>query len=88
MPTARFIVSGKVQGVFYRAATREFALAHGLAGHAVKLDDGRVEVLASGSAQAVDALEAWLQRGPPAAEVARVFRENLVEQDLFGFITG
>ena len=57
MPTVRFIVSGRVQGVFYRASTREQALALVLAGHARNLPDGRVEVLASGSADALDALE-------------------------------
>jgi acylphosphatase len=88
MATARFIVSGKVQGVFFRGSARERALALGLAGHAKNLEDGRVEVLASGDAEAIDALEAWLQQGPPLGEVDQVFRENLVEQDLFGFITG
>lgn len=88
MATARFIVSGRVQGVFFRASTRQHALGLGLTGHAKNLDDGRVEVLASGPAQAVDELEQWLQHGPPAASVEQVFRENLAEQDLFGFITG
>ena len=88
MATARFLVDGRVQGVFFRASTREKALALGLTGHARNLDDGRVEVLASGDSDAIDVLEAWLQQGPPAARVEQVFRENLAEQDLFGFITG
>ncbi|HWU75467.1 MAG TPA: acylphosphatase [Rhodanobacter sp.] len=88
MPTARFIVSGRVQGVFFRASTREHALGLGLAGHAKNLDDGRVEVLASGATEALGMLEQWLWQGPPSAKVEQVFRENLVEQNLFGFITG
>ena len=88
MAAARFIVSGRVQGVMFRASAREQALALGLVGHALNLDDGRVEVLASGPPNAVDTLEQWLQNGPQAAEVTKVFRENLPEQDLFGFITG
>ncbi|WP_108470686.1 acylphosphatase [Rhodanobacter thiooxydans] len=88
MPTARFIVSGRVQGVFYRASTREQALAHGVAGHAKNRADGSVEVLASGSAAALDALECWLRQGPPAARVEAVNREDLPEQDLHGFHTG
>lgn len=88
MPTARFIVSGRVQGVFFRGGAREQALALGLTGHAVNLDDGRVEVLASGSSDALAAIEQWLWHGPPAARVDKVFRENMAEQDLFGFITG
>ncbi len=88
MPTARFIVSGRVQGVFFRASAREQALGLGLAGHAKNVDGGRVEVLASGNGEALDTLEQWLWQGPPAAKVQQVFRENLAEQDLFGFITG
>lgn len=88
MTTARFIISGRIQGVFFRASAREQALALGLTGHAINLDDGRVEVLASGAGEAIDTLEAWLHQGSPAARVDKVFRENLAEQDLSGFITG
>ena len=88
MPTARFIVSGRVQGVCYRASAREQALALGLAGHAKNRRDGSVEVLAGGTAQALDALERWLQQGPPAARVEKVSREDVPEQDLHGFRTG
>lgn len=88
MPMARFIVSGRVQGVFYRASTREQALALGLTGHAQNLPDGRVEVLASGSADALDALGRWLWQGPSAARVSAVSREDLPQQELHGFHTG
>jgi acylphosphatase len=87
MPTARFLVEGRVQGVFFRASTREQALALGVAGHARNLDDGRVEVLAGGRAEALDALEQWLWQGPPAAEVTAVDREDLPEEELRGFRT-
>lgn len=72
MNARRFLVSGRVQGVFFRASTREQAHRLGLVGHAVNLDDGRVEVLAWGGDEALDALEDWLQRGPPAARVTAV----------------
>jgi acylphosphatase len=88
VPTARFIVSGKVQGVFYRASAREQALAFGVAGYAKNLPDGCVEVLATGADAALDALEAWLRRGPPAARVDAVVRADLPEQILRGFHTG
>ena len=88
MPTARFLVSGRVQGVFFRASTREQAVQLGLAGHAKNLVDGRVEVLASGRGEALDALEQWLWQGPPAAVVAAVSREDLPERELHGFHTG
>ncbi len=88
MPTARFIVTGKVQGVFYRASTREQALALGIGGHAENRPDGSVEVLASGSASALDALGRWLRQGPPMAVVEAVSREDLPERELQGFRTG
>jgi acylphosphatase len=88
MPAARFIVSGRVQGVFYRASTREQALRLGVTGHAKNRSDGSVEVMASGAADALDALERWLQHGPPAAKVEAVSREDLPEQELHGFHTG
>jgi len=71
---ARFIVSGKVQGVFFRASTGEQAQRLHLRGYARNLADGRVEVLAGGSADAIDALERWLAQGPPQARVDAVQR--------------
>jgi len=88
MSTARFIVSGLVQGVFYRGGTCTQALELGLAGHARNRPDGSVEVLASGAVDALDALERWLRQGPPAARVDAVSREDLPEQNLHGFHIG
>ena len=61
-----------MQGVFFRDSTRAEALALGLDGHAVNLADGTVEVLARGPEEALDALERWLERGPPHARVDAV----------------
>ena len=72
----RFVVVGLVQGVFFRASTRTQALRLGLSGHARNLPDGSVEVVASGDSDALDALERWLQIGPPAARVTDVRRES------------
>ena len=71
---ARFLVSGKVQGVWFRASTREQALALGLRGYARNLDDGRVEVLATGTDAAIAGLAEWLRHGPPLARVDGVER--------------
>ena len=79
MPAARFFVSGKVQGVFFRASTREQALKLGLRGYAKNWPDGRVEVLAEGDAFALEALERWLHVGPPMARVASVERGDAEE---------
>lgn len=78
MATARFLVSGKVQGVCFRASARDEARRLGLAGWARNLADGGVEVLAAGAPEALDALDAlerWLRVGPPLARVERVRRE-------------
>jgi acylphosphatase len=77
MAAARFIVRGRVQGVFYRASTRDHAIALGLVGCAKNLPDGSVEVTAVGSGGAINELERWLWQGPPAARVADVVREEL-----------
>lgn len=85
MPCVRFIVSGRVQGVFFRASTRAQALALGITGYARNLADGSVEVVASGSPEALNELEAWLQHGPPSARVHSVTREAMPECDLQEF---
>lgn len=88
MACARFLVSGRVQGVFFRASTRQHALALSLSGRADNLVDGRVEVIACGDTAALDNLETWLHEGPPAARVTRVEREALAEREFHGFHTG
>ena len=84
----RCIVSGRVQGVFFRASTRDQALALGVSGHARNLPDGRVEVLACGEAGAVTALCAWLQQGPPQARVSEVQCTTVEAGAPAGFTTG
>ena len=66
------IVSGRVQGVSYRACTADEAQGLGLAGWVRNLPDGTVELEAEGPADAIAALLAWCAKGPPAARVAKV----------------
>jgi acylphosphatase len=73
----RFRVSGRVQGVGYRAFAARVARALKLRGGALNLDDGRVEVVASGAVHALDRLEAALGEGPRLARVGRVDVEIL-----------
>ena len=87
MASARFLVRGVVQGVFFRASAQARARELGLSGYAMNLADGRVEVVASGSDDALDQLAAWLRCGPPAARVDGVEREALPEQTHAGFST-
>ena len=68
----RFLISGLVQGVGFRAHTRRQARLRGIVGHALNLPDGRVEVAAYGTNAAVSELGQWLQRGPPTARVDSV----------------
>ncbi len=75
----RCLVDGRVQGVYFRASTRQKALELGLGGHANNLPDGRVEVLVCGEITAVHALCAWLRHGPRAARV-----DQLDCQDIAG----
>ena len=74
MTAARFFVEGHVQGVLFRASTRQQATELGVRGYARNLHDGRVEVLAVGDVQAVERLAEWLKHGPPHARVDRVER--------------
>lgn len=68
----RYLVSGRVQGVFFRASAVAVARGLGLRGFVRNLADGRVEVLAAGSEAGLQALEAWLLTGPPRARVDAV----------------
>ncbi|MFD3446813.1 acylphosphatase [Microbacteriaceae bacterium 4G12] len=68
----RAIVHGVVQGVGFRASTREQARALGVSGVARNLLDGTVEVEAEGSPRDVETLLAWLQTGPTWSRVDRV----------------
>jgi acylphosphatase len=68
----RCYVSGRVQGVFYRASTRQKAAELGCNGYARNLADSRVEVLIVGKPASVQLLIDWLWHGPPGAQVTNV----------------
>lgn len=69
---ARAVVEGRVQGVFFRDATRRRAQDLGVAGWVANRADGRVEVVVEGDPGAVERLLAWLRVGPPQAWVDKV----------------
>ena len=73
----RLRITGRVQGVGYRAALCAEAARHGLDGWVRNRSDGSVEAEIAGSAEAVETLIAWAQRGPPAAQVADVSVESI-----------
>jgi acylphosphatase len=68
----RYLMAGRVQGVYYRAATAEVARRLELSGWAKNLADGRVEVVAAGARDKLAELAGWLWTGPPAARVDSV----------------
>lgn len=68
----RVRIRGRVQGVWFRGATQEQARRHGVDGWVRNCDDGAVEAVFEGAAQAVAALLAFARRGPPAARVESV----------------
>lgn len=74
--TRRYRVHGRVQGVFFRASARTAARASGLTGWVRNCADGAVEVEATGTVEAQQELEAWLWRGPPAAQVSKIAIED------------
>lgn len=65
-------VSGRVQGVFFRASTRRKAKQWDLGGWVKNLPDGRVQVVAEGDPADLDEFESWLHEGPRLANVRAV----------------
>jgi acylphosphatase len=78
-------ISGKVQGVWFRASTREQAQALNITGWARNLPDERVEVLACGEKEKIAELYEWLKHGPERAVVTNISYEELSWQEQQGF---
>jgi acylphosphatase len=81
----RAIAHGRVQGVFFRDSTRREAERLGVAGWAANTSSGTVEVVLEGSAEAVDALLAFLRAGPGHASVTRLDVSSEEPEGLSGF---
>lgn len=77
--TIHAVITGKVQGVFFRACTRDEALRHNLSGWVRNRTDGSVEVLISGDANQVERMISWLHRGSPASRVVEVLVDKRPE---------
>ena len=80
MKTVRAVVIGRVQGVWFRAATADKAREFGVKGYVRNLPDGSVEFVAAGDDAKVDALVQWARHGPPLARVHDV-SVNPLESD-------
>jgi acylphosphatase len=74
-------ISGKVQGVYFRASSQQIAIDCGLSGYARNLADGDVEVLMCGEQANVDKMLSWLKSGPPEAEVDNIEQKQVQWQE-------
>lgn len=81
------LVSGRVQGVWYRQSTKQQALAHHVTGWAKNLPDGRVEVRLCGEPKDVAVVLSWLAEGPDMARVDGVVSSEVECVDIVGFST-
>ncbi len=72
MPAVHLLITGLVQGVFFRAQAKEEADKLGLTGFVKNLDDGGVEIFAEGPEEKLKQLEQWCWRGPPRAKVTNM----------------
>lgn len=85
MTRRRVVVSGRVQGVFFRDSTRRHAATAGVSGWVSNRPDGAVEAVFEGDAEAVDQLVEFCRRGPGRAEVDSVEVIEEEPEGLSGF---
>jgi len=83
MKRVRAEVSGRVQGVWFRASTLEKALELGVRGYVKNLPNGNVEFAAVGEVETVDALLEWASHGPQMAKVDKVCVGPLLSNEEF-----
>ena len=76
----RIRVEGRVQGVYFRASTAEFAGGRSVQGYVRNLPDGSVEIVARATPDIIDEMLAWANQGPPSARVDRVAVEESTEE--------
>jgi acylphosphatase len=77
LKTLSIIVSGKVQGVFYRKTAKDKAIEIGVKGEIKNMPDETVHLTATGTSEQLEKLIEWCKQGPPRAEVANVLVEEL-----------
>jgi acylphosphatase len=83
MNTIRLIITGRVQGVFYRKSAKEKADALNITGMVKNIAGGEVEIIASGTKEQLDNFIAWCKVGPPKAVVTKI---EIEEQPLQLFL--
>lgn len=84
--TISITITGKVQGVYYRASTKEEAQRLGITGWVKNTRSGDVEILASGTGESLDQFIHWCKQGPPNAIVKEVLVAKATDDDFDGFV--
>lgn len=74
-------VSGRVQGVYFRASSQQKAIDYGLSGYAKNLADGDVELMLCGEEKNVEKMLVWLKNGPETAEVTQMQQKKVAWQE-------
>jgi acylphosphatase len=80
MATVNLIIKGKVQGVYYRIAAKEAADKLGITGWVQYINEGRVEIMATGTKERLDQFIEWCGKGPKRADVTNVIVTQLTEE--------
>ncbi len=82
----KYVIQGKVQGVFFRANTQTMANQYQLVGYVRNLPEGHVECVACGPEDQLDEFEKWLNDGPPRAHVTNVLVEECANEGFSDFM--
>jgi acylphosphatase len=85
MPTVRLLIRGKVQGVFYRASSKEMAAKLGVKGWIKNNADDSVEARVTGTDEQIQQFMAWCRKGPRRAEVAQVIMTRIENENFTDF---
>ena len=86
MKTISIIVTGKVQGVFFRQSTKNIADQLGIKGEVKNLGDGNVQVIATGEKEQLEKFVQWCKKGPPRAVVSGVEVQEISLQVFYRFM--
>jgi len=85
MPAVHLIITGKVQGVFFRASAKEKADALGIKGWVKNTPHGDVEIMANGEQLAIEKFIDWCRKGPSKSRVVDVVVDEVDEGEFEGF---
>lgn len=85
MPCQHLLISGRVQGVWFRESMRQEAQKQGVSGWVRNLPDGKVEAVICGEPAQIARMLEWARKGPPLAKVTGLESEPLADQSFQGF---